>query len=790
MGSDITIVNREEILDLIPEGIQILDKELRYVFVNKAFANQSGETVERLIGKGIEEVYPDIKGTELQRKILNSVKNNTIEELTSETVTPGGRKGYFLIKITPYDNMVIILSSDISAHKQREDRIILLNRLLKSIREINQLIIKERERNRLIKSACKILLDSLLFRIIAILLWEDKGVQHFSLSGDNRLLSELGELINSNRLPECIRRSHSASIMFICRDEVELCKDCTCSQNYCKGMNTIVIPISYGIKNYGVLFCIAERKITTGDEELSLLKEICSDIGFSIHNADIEKKLGKSLRMIENFMNHIDSIMVILDQHNNIEYINPHIKNFGFDDAELLGKSLLQIIISSEQDFVTNALGDIKTGKTREFEIHLTDHQKKIHTFSAKGRLLTNEDGEPITVLIMDDITEKKLIEQQMLVAQKLESIGRLAGGIAHDFNNILSVILNHADFALNNSKSDESILENIRSIKSAGLKAANLTRQLLSFSRRTIIEPKIIDINSFILNFIKFMKRVIGENIKIETSLNNNVKTVKVDPGHLDQILINLMINARDAMPKGGKITITTDSIFLNEDYRLKKFNLKAGEYSVIIVSDTGIGMDETVMEKIFEPFFTTKEKDKGTGLGLSTVYGLVRQYNGDIFVYSEVEHGTTFKIYLPSITDKQEEKTGEDEIVNLNGNETILLVEDDPMVRDITARILKTSGYKVLSASSPSEALKLISETNEKIDLLLSDIIMPDINGVELSKMILAKLPNLKILLMSGYTEDTLSGLNIKQRPIDIIQKPFDSMALRKKIREVLNK
>ncbi|MCX7957757.1 MAG: PAS domain S-box protein [Deltaproteobacteria bacterium] len=779
-----------EILNNLSEGIQILDKDLKYLFVNKTFISQYGSNGENLIGKRVDEIYKDIEDTEWYKKILNSLKSNSKEELTSESVVPDGRKGYFLLKIKPYDELLLILSSDISEQKQKEESIVSLNRLLKSIRNINQLIIRERDRKRLINLACKILTDSSLFRIAAILLWEGKNVQHYSVSGDNRLLFELGELINSHRLPECIKRSQTSNIMVICRDDEQLCKDCLYFANYCRGRDTIVLPISYGIKYYGLLMCTSERNMATGEEELSLLKEICQDIGFSIYSSDIEKELGKSLRMFENFMNYMDSIMVILDQHNNIQYINPHIKDFGFDDAELLGKSFLQIIISSEKDTVTKALGNIKTGKTEEFEIHLTDHHKKINTFRARGRLLTNEKSEPIVVFILDNITERKLIEQQMLVAQKLESVGRLAGGISHDFNNILSVIINYADFAISATDRQNPIFDDLNKIRTAGLKAAALTNQLLSLSRKQISEPRLTDINKSVENITEMLKRIIGENIKIDFIQGGNLKPVMIDPSHLDQILMNLIVNARDAMPKGGKITLATESIFLNEDYTLRKFNLKAGEYSVIIVSDTGIGMDETIMSKIFEPFFTTKEPGKGTGLGLSTVYGLVRQYSGDIFVYSEVEHGTTFKVYLPAITDNKEDETRDDNIVSLNGDETVLLVEDDPMVREITARILRSSGYKVLSASSPAEALDLISETGEKIDLLLSDIIMPQTNGVELSKTLLTKIPDIKILLMSGYTEDTLSGLNISQSSINLIQKPFDSVALRKKIREVLSK
>ncbi len=782
--------NIKELFDYITEGIQILDSDLRYLYLNRACILQARESPENLIGKKITDIYKGIENTELYRRINESIKYQKKGEMINEFTYPDGKTGWFLLRFEPFRNGLIILSMDISELYKKDREIILLNKLLRSIRDINQLIVREKDRRRLIDSACRILTQSGLFKATLILLFKNENIEHYSISSDDKTILEYTDLIRDNKLPECIKKSRSANITMVIKEHTDLCARCPLFEKHRKGIRTIVLTISYGLRHFGTLYCVSENDNVTGDEEVSLLKEISGDIGYSFYNLDVEYNLGKSLKLFENFMENINDIMVVLNQDYVITYINPYINNFGFDSAELTGKPLTDLAIKEERELIINSLNKLRKGGHIEFEIHLINQSKKAHTFRTKGVLIDNsEDNSPI-VLIMEDITEQQIMKQQMLSSQKLESIGRLAGGIAHDFNNILSVILNHADFAISNIKNNRDATENLQNIKSAGLRAADLTRQLLSFSRRNIAESKIININKSIQDIVKLIRKVIGENISIDTYLDEKLKPILIDPGHLDQILMNLIVNARDAMPRGGKITISTENIFLPEDYKNRKFNLKSGEYSIIIISDTGIGIDESILSKIFEPFFTTKEQGKGTGLGLATVYGLVRQYGGDIFVYSEVEHGSTFKVYLPVATSVSSEEIKEKIISSPTGNETILLVEDDSMVRDITLRILKDAGYKVLSASSPDEAIKIAETEKENIKLLLSDVIMPQMNGIELAQIIRNKIKDLKILFMSGYTEEVLSSTNIAKSSINIIQKPFDAYNLRKKIREILDK
>lgn len=778
-----------DIFDNISDGIQVLDNELRYLYLNNACIKQAREPKERLLGNKITEVYKGIENTELYSKLNECIKEKKSYNFENEFVYPDGKRGWFLLRIEPVDKGIIIFSTDITELKQKEERILILNNLLKSIRDINQLIVRERDRKRLIDSACKILTSSKIFKIAIIILGQNDNINSYSVSGNDKIIFNISELIEHKSLPDCIRITQNANIIQIIKDTKD-CDKCPLFESICKENEVIILPIMYGIKGFGTLMCVTDGKEKINDEHISLLKEICGDLGFSMNNADTEIQLGKSVKLFENFMDYVENIMVVLNNENQIQYINPHINKYGFNDELLTGRPFIEIIPENEKGIVIKELFEIRSGKIREFEIHLTDHSKKLHTFRARGRMLPDEKGELVTILIMENITEYKLLERQMIASQKLESIGRLAGGVAHDFNNILSVILNHTDFAINEIKQENKIYDNLVNIKNATLKAADLTRMLLSFSRQQTLHKKIININKAITDLIKFMDKIIEENIKIDFVPSRNTINVCIDPTHFDQILMNLLVNARDAMPYGGKIIISSDIMSISQEYRQNYFYLKAGNYATIAVSDTGIGMDESIISKIFEPFFTTKEAGKGTGLGLSTVYTIVKQYGGDIFVYSEVEKGSTFKVYLPITEEMEIIEQKEIEKGDLNGkNETILVVEDDDSVRGIIIKILKEANYNVISTSNPEEAIRQVA-MNKGIDILLCDVILPQTNGLELSKILIEKIPKMKIILMSGYSKEILTHHKLNEGSFNLIQKPFDSMTLKKRIREVLGK
>ncbi len=386
---------------------------------------------------------------------------------------------------------------------------------------------------------------------------------------------------------------------------------------------------------------------------------------------------------------------------------------------------------------------------------------------------------------------ERKRLETQLVQAQRMEAIGQLAGGVAHDFNNLLTGILGYASLALKRLPEQEPVSEDIRQIQRAGERAADLTRQLLAFSRKQIISPKVIDLNAVVDSARKLLQRLIGEDIELVTTLAPSLNRVKADASQMEQVIMNLAVNSRDAMPNGGKITIETGSVDLDETYARQHVGVKPGPYVMLAVSDTGSGMDSVTLGRLFEPFFTTKEKGKGTGLGLATVYGIVNQNGGNIWVYSEVGRGTTFKVYLPRVEQAAEAGAPEPKrAAPATGSETILLVEDDSMVRKLAAHVLKNAGYKVLEAADGLEALKVCGQAGGAIDLAITDVVMPQMGGRELAQRLKQTYPNLKILYFSGYTSDAIVRHGVLEGGLDFLQKPFTLEELTQKVRDALDR
>ena len=399
-------------------------------------------------------------------------------------------------------------------------------------------------------------------------------------------------------------------------------------------------------------------------------------------------------------------------------------------------------------------------------------------------------DKKPATLNFASDITEQKKLEAQFLQAQKMEAVGRLAGGVAHDFNNLLTVINTNSQLALMDLKEWDPLREKFESIQTAGQRAANLTRQLLAFSRRQIVEMKVVNLNEILQELEKMLRRLIGEDIILTAVLDENLGRVKADAGQIEQILFNLVVNARDAMPKGGKLTVETANVDLDHEYTHTHMGVKPGRYVMLSVSDNGVGMAAEVRERIFEPFFTTKEKGKGTGLGLSTAYGIVKQTGGEISFYSEPGQGTTFKIYLPQVDEPLEKPILKQFSGNLpSGNETILVVEDEDEVRKLAVQILNRHGYRVLEASHGGAGLLLCEECKEPIHLLLSDVVMPEISGPDFARRLKYLRPEIKVLFMSGFPDNALLQHGILDRGVYFLQKPFSIEGLTKRVREVLD-
>jgi nitrogen-specific signal transduction histidine kinase/ActR/RegA family two-component response regulator len=391
--------------------------------------------------------------------------------------------------------------------------------------------------------------------------------------------------------------------------------------------------------------------------------------------------------------------------------------------------------------------------------------------------------------MIAEDVTERRALEEQLRQSQKMEAVGRLAGGVAHDFNNLLTVIRGYSELMLEEFADSDPLRDEVEEIKKAADRASGLTRQLLAFSRQQVLAPKVLDLNIVVGNMERLLKRLLGENIRLGSSLANELGRVKADPGQIEQVIMNLAVNAKDAMPRGGKLTIETANADLDETYTHEHVGAKPGKYVMLAVSDTGSGMSQDIRQRVFEPFFTTKEIGKGTGLGLSTVYGIVKQSEGYIWVYSEPGRGTSFKVYLPRVDEPADARPAPEPAKSrYRGTETILLVEDEDGVRALVKQVLSRNGYTVLEARHGGEALLHCERRAEEIHLLVTDVVLEQMSGTELSSRLAQLRPGMKVLYISGYTDDAIVHHGVKEGT-HFLQKPFTTEALARKIRQVLD-
>jgi len=518
-----------------------------------------------------------------------------------------------------------------------------------------------------------------------------------------------------------------------------------------------------------------------------------------IERKRMEKALRQSEERYRGLFENAHDIIYTQDLAGNFTSVNKVAETVtGYTRDEILRMNFSEHF--SEED---TARMRLMTNKKLSGEVDSTSYEISVR--GKHGRIvplevsttLIYENGKPVGVQgIARDITERRKAEEalstsqeQLQQSQKLEAVGQLAGGIAHDFNNLLTAIIGYSDLSLPQLSTNDPIRRNLEEIKKAADRAASLTRQLLAFSRKQILDSKVLDLNLVVRDMSKMLRRLIGEDIDLVTVLPNDLGRVKADPGQVEQIVMNLIVNARDAMPNGGRITIETANVTLDEGYRINHAQVETGDYVMLAVTDTGHGIYEETQSHIFEPFFTTKPAGKGTGLGLSTVYGIVKQSGGYIWVYSEVGHGASFKIYLRRIDDqplseKQTPLQNEHE-----GHETVLLVEDETVVREMVCEILQSKGYRVLTAGGGEEALRLWQTHRNDVDLLVTDLIMPGMSGRVLGELLLHVRPDLAVLYMSGYTDDAIVRHGLLTEGVEFIQKPFTPTGLALKVRSILD-
>ena len=571
---------------------------------------------------------------------------------------------------------------DISERKQAEERISHLNRVLRAIRDINQLIVQASDAEMLMRQVCEVLVKHRGYSGVLIILTDSSGVPTvFAQAGMDDALEKLSKVIKQGVLPPCCLGAKGQEDSYYVAKPNGICAPCPVAAATDR-KDAMSIQLRHGDATYGYLVVSLDPVLQIDDEEKTLFEEMAGDVAFALHN--IEQ--SKAVQRVE---------------------------------------------------------------------------------------------------------SEREQLEVELRQSQKMEAVGRLAGGVAHDFNNMLSVILGYTQLLLEHTDQGDSLYKDLQEIQQAASRSADLVRQLLAFSRRQIVEPKVVDLNEVVEKQNKMLGRMIGENIEFTFLPGSELWPVRIDPSQVDQIMANLVVNARDAIAGVGKITVETANTTLDVEYGRRHANIIPGDYVMLTVSDTGIGMDAETLDRIFEPFFTTKPEGKGTGLGLSTVFGIVNQNNGIVHVYSEPGLGTTFRIYLPRLKDEVSVKAEtKEKPTSLAGNETVIIVEDEETVLSLAEAILEKYGYRVITSRTPDEACRLVGTYQGEIDLLLTDVIMPTMNGKELSDRIQKLNPSIKTLFMSGYTADIIAHQTLLEDGINFIQKPFSVNSLVSKVREVLDK
>lgn len=504
------------------------------------------------------------------------------------------------------------------------------------------------------------------------------------------------------------------------------------------------------------------------------------------------EQVEAELRLQSAALNAAGNAILITDHDGRIEWVNEaFVKSTGYDSSEVIGKPAKTVLsgINGPESY-ESLRSTVLAGRVWRGEI--TNRRKDGSSYPEEVTItpVKNDRGEPTHfVAIKRDLSEVRRLEAQFLQSQKMETVGRLAGGIAHDFNNLLTVINGTADVAATDLSTGDPLRADLEAIHQAGERAAALTRQLLAFSRRQVLQPVDVNVADLLSNWRSMLQRLIGETIELAIVQHGEVGSVRVDPSQMEQVIMNLVVNAGDAMPDGGKLTIEIEDVEIDDDYAASHSPVHPGPHVMLTVTDTGVGMDEATRTKLFEPFFTTKEPEKGTGLGLAMVYGTIAQSGGSISVESELGRGTTFRIYLPRIASVPSDSRAKHQSSLVPGTETILLVEDEEALRRLAERILTTSGYTVLSAANASEAMELLERHEGSLHLIFTDVVLPTVSGRILAAEVARKHPGVKILYTSGYTDDVVLRHGVLDQTTHFLGKPYSPTALTRKIRDVLS-
>jgi len=552
------------------------------------------------------------------------------------------------------------------------------------------------------------------------------------------------------------------------------------------------VPLKIGDRPIGVLVAQTYAPgVRYGETERHVLQFVSTQVAMAIERKRTEEQLHESERKYRLLFETNPEPMFVYDFETlRIMAVNEAaITRYGYSESEFLALTIRDIRSVEEQARLEQELARRTDEGAVRTDVRHRAKDGRLFEVDLVARPLEFA-GRRARLVLARDVTAQRHLEHQLRQSQKMEAVGQLAGGIAHDFNNLLTAILGSTQLLLHATPPGDARREDVEEIRNAGLRAAELTRQLLAFSRRQVLAPKVLELNAVVANMDKMLRRLIGDDVELATALHAEAGAVNADPGQLEQVLLNLVVNARDAMPGGGRVLIETTRMTLRDELVERRHRLPPGDYVCLAVADSGLGMDEATQAHLFEPFFTTKEVGKGTGLGLATVYGIVKQSGGYIWVYSEPGRGTTVKVYLPRVRGAAEPPLPAPELPPLRGGkETVLLVEDAAPVRTLARRSLEARGYRVLDAADGPSALELSARHAGEIDVLVTDVVMPGMSGRELAERLAPTRPRMKVLYTSGYTDDAMVRQGVLNAGVAFLQKPFVPDTLARKVRDVLD-
>ena len=679
---------------------------------------------------------------------------------------------------------------DITGRKQTGAELQRRNRELTLLNQVIAASVTSSEPEEFLATTCRELAQAFDCQAVVLLLSDDRRTTRLAAASDANILTHLPNQFYPIGPESLLHTIFSLASPLVVADAQHDTRTVRWQPLFRQnGVGSLmVLPLTVEGRIIGLLVLLASEVEHFFESHLSLGWTVADQIAGALNRVQLQKQRTQLSAVIEQTAESV----VITDAGNNILYVNPAFEKVtGYSRADIIGQTA-GILKSGKHsvDFYRTLWQTISTGHVWRGRFVNRKKDGSLFTEDATITPIRDEQGAIVSyVAVKRDVTRELELEEQYRQSQKMEAIGSLAGGIAHDFNNILTGLNGFVELLqmqlLPNSPHQELVTKILRS----GQRATELVRQLLAFSRKQVIEPKVLDLNSIVSDLERMVLHFIGEHIQLTTNLSPQLWPIKADLTQLEQIMLNLAINARDAMPGGGQLRFETANVTLADDDISPQLELQAGDYVRLTVSDTGIGMSAEVKAHIFEPFFTTKELGQGTGLGLATVYGIVRQSRGFIWVDSEPGQGTTFEIYLPRVAEAVKPQPRPEPMSALHrGSETILLVEDEPHVRELVAEVLSRQGYQVIVAADGTEALGLVQEFNGQFDLLVTDVIMPQLNGPELVGRLKETLPDLKILYVSGYTDEMIAYHGVLGPDVALLSKPFSPMLLTQKVRQVL--